>query len=126
MEATSGVAVQDQYLTLLVSQLQNQDPLDPVSQEDFIGQVTQFSTLAEIEKLTGSFKQMLQLQADLLQLQEVALGSNLVGRTVSYQDLSGNSGIQAGEVDGFEVADGRVHLRIADARIPVAQVISLS
>ena len=31
--------LQDQFLTLLVTQLQNQDPIEPVKQEQFIGQL---------------------------------------------------------------------------------------
>lgn len=45
------------FLTLLITQLQNQDPLDPVSSEDFSAQLAQFSSLEQLtqinDKLSG-------------------------------------------------------------------------
>ncbi len=124
MEVSNSANYQDEYLTLLVTQLQNQDPLDPVSQEDFIGQVTQFSTLSEIETMNASFAQMVQLQNDVLQLQEVAVSTAMVGKTAQYEDA--NAQRQEGQVQGFEVADGRVQLVVDQSRVPVSSVISIS
>ena len=124
MEVGSSTNLQDEYLTLLVTQLQNQDPLDPVSQEDFIGQVTQFSTLSEIETLNTSFEQMVFLQNDLLRLQEVAVSTAMVGQTVEYDDPT--LGKQSGTVTGFELAAGRIQLVVDDTRVPVSSIISIS
>ena len=51
LAAVSSAELQDQFLTLLVTQLQNQDPIEPVKQENFIAQLAQFSTVEGIEKL---------------------------------------------------------------------------
>ena len=123
MEVNSSTNLQDEYLTLMVTQLQNQDPLDPVSQDDFIGQVTQFSTLAEIESLNTSFEQMVQLQNDLMKLQEISIGTAMVGQTVEFNDADAIR--QEGTIDGFEVSDGHVQLVIEEHRVPVANVISV-
>ena len=66
----SSVEGTDQFLQLLVTQLQNQDPLEPVGQEEFIGQLAQLSTLSGIEELNGSFANMVSQQSDLIRLQE--------------------------------------------------------
>ena len=124
MEVNSSASLQDEYLTLLVTQLQNQDPLDPVSQDDFIGQVTEFSTLSEIESLNTSFDQLVNLQSDLLQLQEIAIGTAMVGQTAEFNDAAATR--QQGTIQGFEVADGRVQLVVDDQRVPVSNVVSVS
>lgn len=41
-------SVSDTFLQLLVSQLKNQSPLDPVDPNQFVGQLVQFNTLNQI------------------------------------------------------------------------------
>ena len=45
----------DEFLKLLVTQLQNQDPLSPQENGEFVAQLAQFSSLEEAQKLSGSF-----------------------------------------------------------------------
>jgi flagellar basal-body rod modification protein FlgD len=45
---------QEGFLTLLVAQLQNQDPLEPISNEEFVQQLTSFSSLDELRGINGN------------------------------------------------------------------------
>jgi len=45
---TSTAADENQFLTLLVAQLKNQDPLNPTDSAQFMGELAQFSTLQEV------------------------------------------------------------------------------
>ncbi len=45
----------DEFLKLLVTQLQNQDPLSPQENGEFVAQLAQFSSLEEAQKLSSSF-----------------------------------------------------------------------
>lgn len=47
----SGALDKDAFLKLLVAQLSNQDPLNPMDDREFIGQMAQFSTLEQIQNL---------------------------------------------------------------------------
>ncbi|MFE8048585.1 flagellar hook assembly protein FlgD [Brenneria goodwinii] len=49
--ATSSSDLQDQFLTLLVAQLQNQDPTNPMDNSELVTQMAQISTLSGIETL---------------------------------------------------------------------------
>jgi len=58
---TSEVVSKDEFLKLLVAQLQNQDPLNPLEGEAFVAQLATFSSLeqlvsinANIQKLVGA------------------------------------------------------------------------
>lgn len=51
-----GELDQADFLKLLTVQLATQDPMKPVENEDFIGQMAQFSTVTGIESLTQSFE----------------------------------------------------------------------
>ena len=45
---------QDQFLTLMLAQLRNQDPLKPLEPSEFLGQLAQFSTVTGIQDMKGS------------------------------------------------------------------------
>ena len=78
-EITSDVATTD-FLTLLTIQLKNQDPIDPVKQEDFIAQLSQFSMLEEIESMNSSFE-------EVLRVEQVNQGIELVGKNAEFIDV---------------------------------------
>ena len=44
----------DQFLKLLVGQLQNQDPMNPMEDKDFMGQMAQFSSLEQMTNMAGT------------------------------------------------------------------------
>ncbi|MFN4262404.1 MAG: flagellar hook assembly protein FlgD [Thioalkalivibrionaceae bacterium] len=69
---------QKDFLKLLTTQLTNQDPMQPMENGEFLGQMAQFSTVSGIEDLTRSFGQ---LAASLTQGQALQAAS-LVGRDV--------------------------------------------
>jgi len=50
-ERTEGIASQQEFLTLLIHQLQNQDPLDPMKSDEFAVQLAQFSSLEQLVQI---------------------------------------------------------------------------
>jgi flagellar basal-body rod modification protein FlgD len=71
----------DDFLKLLVGQLKNQDPMNPTSDTDFIGQMAQFS---QLEQTTNMAKANDKQVADQRGARAVAL----LGRSVTYPDPS--------------------------------------
>ena len=66
------------YLSLMTAQLKNQDPLEPMDNGDFLGQIAQFATVSGIGDLNDSFSGFSQsMQSD-----QALQGSTLVGRSV--------------------------------------------
>ena len=68
----------NEFLELLVAQLNNQDPMSPQENGEFIAQLAQFSTVEGIEKMNGSIDAM----ASSFQSSQALQASSLVGRTV--------------------------------------------
>lgn len=70
------------FLQLLVAKLQNQDPMSPMEDGDFISQLAQFSSLEQMNNIAGSIAESNQL--DFLQMQSLnnALASGLIGKDV--------------------------------------------
>jgi flagellar basal-body rod modification protein FlgD len=78
--ATSASTIQTDYMKLLVTQLQNQDPLEPMSNQDMSAQLAQFSQLEQLENLNQSFGQVLENS-------EQGLANDLIGKEVSFIDM---------------------------------------
>jgi flagellar basal-body rod modification protein FlgD len=69
---------QDQFLTLMLAQLRNQDPLKPLEPSEFLGQLAQFSTVTGIQGMQRSIGEL----AGSLRASQVLDGTSLVGRNV--------------------------------------------
>src|SRR3712207_1692833 len=97
----------DDFLKLLVSQLQHQDPMEPANDTEFIGQMAQFSALEQESNTAQSTSQM----ADQLS-RAGALG--LIGKTVTYVDAT-TKATQTGVVKQVDIgADGSALLTVGD------------
>lgn len=57
-ETGSSELGKDTFLRLLTTQLQNQDPTNPMSNEDFIAQLAQFSSLEQLQGVNGQLETM--------------------------------------------------------------------
>jgi flagellar basal-body rod modification protein FlgD len=97
----------DDFLKLLVGQLQHQDPMEPSNDTEFIGQMAQFSALEQESNTADSTSQMAEQLG-----RSGALG--LIGRTVSYTDAAGAS--HTGAVQQVDIGkDGGATLTVAGA-----------
>ena len=69
---------QEDFLTLMITQFQNQDPFEPMDNGEFLGQLAQFSTVSGIDSLNSSFNGL----SGALQDEQALQAANLVGRSV--------------------------------------------
>ena len=78
----------DDFLQLLVAKLRYQDPMEPVSDADFIAQLAQFSSLEQMSNISDGIESS--NQWDFLQMQSLnnVMASGLIGREVTA-DFSG-------------------------------------
>ncbi len=72
----------DDFLRMLVTQLNNQDPLNPMDGQEFAAQLAQFSSLEQLSQINDNLD--LSLQSDLLLSQSIAnnMAVGLIGREV--------------------------------------------
>lgn len=73
-----GAMGQEQFLTLMLAQLKNQDPLKPLEPGEFLGQLAQFSTVTGVQ---GMQSQMLGM-VEALRASQTVEGASLIGRAV--------------------------------------------
>ena len=100
----NGQLGKDDFLKLFVAQLQHQDPMNPMNDSEFMGQMASFSTLEQVANLAAANEK---IAASLA-------GSNavgLIGRTVTYTGESDQ--IHTGKVEKVTTKDGKPFLTVA-------------
>ena len=73
-----GTLGQNDFLKLMIAQLQAQNPMDPANTNEFMGELAQFT---QVEQLTN-----------LAQANELSSAVSLIGRTVVYSSSNGTRG----------------------------------
>lgn len=118
MDLLSAQTAQTDFLSLLSLQLQNQDPIDPVEQEDLINDLTQFSILEGIQGLNATFD-------EVLELQELTQGIDLVGKDIEFFDPATGE-FSAGNVDRLQRVGNQITISVGESTIAITDVISVS
>jgi flagellar basal-body rod modification protein FlgD len=93
----------DDFLKLLVGQLQHQDPLAPSDDQQWIGQMAQFSQLEQVSNTAATSQKIV----DTLNVNGTLA---LIGHTVSYLDSDGAS--HTGPVQTVDMAGGVASLTV--------------
>ena len=101
--ATDLNASQDRFLKLLVAQLNNQDPMNPMDNAQMTSQMAQINTVTGIQQVNETLKDM----ATQFSGMQVLQGSTMVGHDVLLESnqLSRNAGVAAGAIDLAGKAD---------------------
>lgn len=107
----------DEFLKILVTQLKNQDPMQPMQDTDFIAQMAQFSS---VEQLMNMSENMGKLS------QNLGLASSMIGKNVEwYQSDENGTTLESGTVDSIVVRDSVQYAVVDGASIPLDQIVSI-
>ena len=120
----SAGATQDRFMKLLITQMKNQDPLNPLDNAQVTSQMAQINTVTGIDKLNATVQG---LSTQFVQLQALQ-GASLVGRDVivAGNRLSVDAAAGVGQ-GGFELANAAdaVKVEILSASGAVVQTLNL-
>lgn len=109
----------DAFLNILVTQLRNQDPLEPLSDTDFIAQMAQFT----------SVEQLMDMSTELALLrQNIGSASSLIGKTIEWSETEedGSTVTASGVVDSIISKDGILYAAIGATQVVLDDVTSIS
>ena len=128
---TSAADMQDQFLTLLVAQLQNQDPTSPMDNSQLTSQMAQISTVSGIEKLNSTVESVTSQFASMQMLQ----GVSMIGRAVlsegnqlglaASEDEEGNIKLSGTAAFDLEGSASNVTVTITDANGKIVDTIEM-
>lgn len=112
MDMNSSSSLQNEFITLMVAQIQNQDPLNPLDGTEYVSQLAQFSQVQSMENMSG----IMQNSMVLLDNMQVLSTAGLVGQTVyvSTNEFELGEGVQSGKIE-LQHASSQVTLVVEDA-----------
>lgn len=105
---------EDEFLKLLVTQLQYQNPLDPMDGHEFMAELAQFSALEKLNSINIR-------DADM----QLVSATSMIGKTATYLDLQ-NGVTTEGKIDGVEMDDDGIHLLINGGSVPMTSVSAIN
>jgi len=117
----SASKIQMDYMKLLITQLQNQNPLEPLGNNEMASQLAQFSQLQQIESMNARF-------ADVLTTAERTYANSLIGKEVSFEaeTESGTTDVANGVVQQvYNNVEGEILLVAGDHRVALDDIISV-
>ena len=115
---------QDEFLELMITQIKNQDPFEPMESGAFLGQLAQFSTVTGISDISRSVASL----SEALLANQAMQASTMIGRSVlvnSSQGMLGADGQLHGAVEMPDDA-GKVTIRIKNQAGQLVREFELS
>lgn len=114
---------QEDFLTLMISQFQNQDPFEPMDNGEFLGQLAQFSTVNGISSLNNAFAGLSASMQDNQALQAAGLVGNRVLAVTDIGYLENGSSLKGGLE--LESSASNVQIDITDPSGQLVQRLNL-
>lgn len=118
-KAPSNVLGKDDFLKLLMTQLQNQDPSSPMQDNEFIAQMAQFSSLEQMTNLNSTFEKFIKQQ----QQSQLISYNQFLGKEITWHKLTelenGTSEIEegTGKVASIQFKEESVVFTLADGTL---------
>ena len=117
---SSASELQMDFMKLLVTQLQNQNPLEPMDNQDMAAQLAQFSQLQQLENMNSSFGQVLKaVQTDY--------AGSLMGKDVSFVETASDGTLETrtGRVEEVVLGGDDITLLVGNYQVRLADVLSI-
>jgi len=111
----SNLGLED-FMKILLTQLQYQDPLKPMDNQEFMAQIAQFTSLEQTQQLNDKLDQLITNQAALQSV-------GLIGRTV---DISTSTGQVTGTVSALSLQGDSPQITVTPSSGSALTGISLS
>ncbi|HEY9154074.1 MAG TPA: flagellar hook capping FlgD N-terminal domain-containing protein [Opitutaceae bacterium] len=115
--SSSKQLTQQDFLKLLSTQMQNQDPMQPMDDSQFMAQMAQFSTLQATTTMSTSMA-ALQAHSDL------ATASSLVGKKVTITNET--AGVVTGTVTGVDASSGNAQVVIGGKSYSLSDITNVT
>ncbi len=108
----------DDFLKILIAQMGNQDPMQPMQDKEFIAQMAQFSSVEQMTNMATSQASML----SEMKMMRQSLGSmsSMIGKQVYWLDDA--SQMQHGVVSAVSTKDNQTKVVVNGQNVPIEKV----
>lgn len=104
----------DSFVQLLATELQYQDPTDPVSSTEYVSQMAQMSSLQQLQTIGAGI--------------DAYTAYSMIGKTATYEttDSSGATTTGTGTVQSVTTKNSKTYLNIGGTQVELAAVVGVS
>jgi flagellar basal-body rod modification protein FlgD len=102
-----------EFMTVLLAQLKNQNPLEPMQDKDIMAQMAQLNSLEELQNIKSKM-------AEVALSSQASLAASLIGKRVKATLSSGDT--VDGIVSGTAMSDGSYVLKVGNQSVPLSSV----
>ena len=119
------------FLTLMLQQLQNQDPTQPTDNTEWLAQLAQYSSLEQMTQmnkgLTDCMSYLSAMYNDMSLNSEITQTLSLIGKEVTLKDPEDESGKKTitGKVSEASFEDGSGKVKVGDKYYSIGNIISV-
>ena len=107
---TNNELGKDDFLQLLVTQLQHQDPLAPMEDKEFIAQMAQFTSLEQMKNMNNAV--------------QITQATSYIGKQVTWADSQGTE--QTGIVTAIRIVNSEPKVMIGEESIELKKIMSVT
>jgi len=104
------------FMRLFVTQMQHQDPTQPMDTNQMMAQLAQLSTVQQLDAMSTNF-------ASAFRTEQIGLARDLVGATVRYYD---GGALYTGVVDEATVRNDEIGVTVNETFVPLDNIRGVS
>lgn len=119
------------FLTLMLQQLQNQDPTQPTDNTEWLAQLAQYSSLEQMtemnEGLSNCMSYLSAMYNDMSLNSEITQTLSLIGKEVTLKDPDDETGKKTitGKVSEASFEDGTGKVKVGDTYYSIGNIVSV-
>lgn len=113
---TFGDLKTEDFMKLLIAELQNQDPMSPMDNQQILTQISSLTEMSANQSLIASLD-------SLAGTQSLGAASGMIGKTISGKV---NQSPVSGVVEKVVVEGGQVYLKVGEHKVPVSNVSEIT
>lgn len=106
----------DQFMSLLLAQMTNQNPLEPMNDTEMVNQMVSMNSLTELQKISKAI-------SSLAQTNQFVSASNLMDKKVTY--VNDDKEKVSGVVKGVYLDGSNVYLKVDDKSVALSSITSV-
>lgn len=131
-----GASIQDSndsnmFLTLMLKQLQSQDPTEPTDNTEWLSQLAQYSSLEQMtamnKGLDNCMNYISSIYGDMSTNSEITQTLSLIGKEVTLKDPDDPAGVNkiTGKVTEASFEDGTGKIKVGDKYYSIAYILNV-
>lgn len=128
---TTSTDDSNMFLTLMLQQLQNQDPTQPTDNTEWLAQLAQYSSLEQMTQMNSGLQDCMSyisaLYTDMTANSEITQTLSLIGKEVTIKDPDDKTGLTkiTGKVEEASFEEGTGKVKINDKYYSIANIIAV-